>query len=1603
MTSSTLRSAVSYLALPIKAAVLIFTILQFMIGSSVFAQTKIDSVYLINYAKELKQENDDMLRKATVAGVPEKIRSGESIYRLVYIDASGKPVYEADHNSDAIATVSANEVHQGGSLNLNLSGSGLRAYVWEVSGLPRLSHQEFGGRVVAGESDGLSSHATHVAGTIANSGIDAEAKGFAFAANVTAYTSSNAESEMANAAANGAIVSNHSYGTICGWKDDQWRGDPSISTQEDYKFGRYASKASSWDNIAYANPFYTIVKSAGNDRNDTGDGSYPDDGPYDTVGPRGSAKNVITVGAVRDLNNGYTGNPSDVLMTSFSGWGPVDDGRIKPDLVSNGQSVYSSDSGNDTDYRRRSGTSMATPGITGSVVLLQELNQNVTGNLLRSATVKALLIHTADEAGTNDGPDYQFGWGLANIESAAKVILDHQSQEMIIEETLQQNATYTLSFTAGDEPIKVSLVWTDPAGANAPEVLDWPNPNLVNDLDVAITSNGNTYYPWTLDPLNPANAATRNVRNFRDNVEVLQIDNPVAGQTYTISVTHQGNLQNNAQAFSLIVDRGNSETCDQPHTLGANAITDTSATIFWEANSVSCTVDGFDVRLYEGATESQYSDIAWYDYNGTSLELSNLSPNTTYTFKVRHDCDCNGLGLSDYTNYTFTTLPEIDTCEEPHTLGANNFTNNSATIFWNANSENCMTEGFDVSLYQGTSTLGSSINSWNDYSGTSIDVAALTPNTTYTFKVRHDCDCDDLGVSNYVVHSFTTPNVSTTCDNPHTLGANMITGTSATIFWQANSVSCITDGFNVELYQGATVSGSSINSWTNYNATEIDLTTLLPNTTYTFRVRHDCNCNGLGVSNYEQYSFTTTNGTETCDAPHTLSATNITNTSALIAWEANAVSCTIDGFDVYLYEGATASGDSIMFWRDYNGTSIAVSDLMPNTTYSYRVRHDCDCNGLGLSDYVIYAFTTANNIETCDEPHSLSANAISATTATIVWQDDALGCLVDGFDIRLYEGATTSGSAVNSWDEYTENSINLQGLTPNTTYTFKVRHDCDCDDLGVSNFVDFSFTTEIAVYNTITWEGSVSSDWNNTLNWQPNIVPTDFSSVILPVTVIKPNLPAFVTINNIDIAAGASLEIGAGKTLNILNNVILNSTSTSYSSLLLEGALNVTGQTVYNRFVNSNALGNDLVAAPLAGQTWSSFLDPANATALLDNGASVYAFGPFNKTTGSYENYNTTSVAALTSGKGYRAATDSGETLAFTGTMPSATVAVDIVNSGPSFAEWNLVGNPYPSYLKVQDFFNHNVGVGVSNIDLLSNGVKAIYGYDGNAANGWTIYNLANTTPSTVIAPGQGFFVSADASTVAAYDLEFTNAMCSTGNSDDFILGRNAALTFVKLNLSSANASYTTEVYFNSNASLGMDEGYDAELWGQTVPSFAIYSHLIEDNAEAAIALQTLHDTDLTNVTIPLGVNANQGEQLSFSIADISLPASVNVYLDDVVANTSTLLNTSDYMITPNSDLLGTGRFYLRFAEASLSINTNQLDTITIYTTETKELVVSGLSNDTSSLVLYDLHGRKVLSRTMDNMSLEYRFNVASLSSGVYIVEVINDDKKVKTQKIVIN
>ncbi len=383
----------------------------------------------------------------------------------------------------------------------NLKGDGLNVGIWDENEVsPHLDFSPTGRLNIMEPTGNTSSHSTHCAGTIAGRGlIDPRARGMAPNAALYSYNfNGNIQTEMANAIpGNNLVVSSHSYGSTqtCGLN-----GAGVV----------YNTTARNTDLNLNTFPFHLHVHSAGNSQSACAGG-------WSTITSSGKpAKNNIVVANVTTLEG----------LSGTSSCGPVQDGRIKPEISAMGTSVFSTYTPLNA-YGTISGTSMATPGIAGSVTLLVQRYRQLNGNVNPPSTlIKNTICNTANDLG-NAGPDYRFGFGRINALQAVK-ILEENRYALNSMSTAGINDV-SIAVPAGASRLRVMLTWNDPAAAaNA-------NPALVNNLDLrVIDAASTTTLPWILDPNTPANPATRGVDNY-SNIEQVTLDNPSAGN-YTLRV-----------------------------------------------------------------------------------------------------------------------------------------------------------------------------------------------------------------------------------------------------------------------------------------------------------------------------------------------------------------------------------------------------------------------------------------------------------------------------------------------------------------------------------------------------------------------------------------------------------------------------------------------------------------------------------------------------------------------------------------------------------------------------------------------------------------------------------------------------------------------------------------------------------------------------------------------------------------------------------------------------------------------------------------------------------------------------------------------------------
>jgi hypothetical protein len=488
---------------------------------------------------------------------------------------------------------------------------------------------------------------------------------------------------------------------------------------------------------------------------------------------------------------------------------------------------------------------------------------------------------------------------------------------------------------------------------------------------------------------------------------------------------------------------------------------------------------------------------------------------------------------------------------------------------------------------------------------------------------------------------------------------------------------------------------------------------------------------------------------------------------------------------------------------------------------------------------------------------------------------------------------------------------------------------------------------------------------------------------------------------NITVASGKSFTIEKTGAVTMSGNFsnagtfILNSDSDEFSSLIIGGS--VTGNITYNRYVNSVGTNEwDLIGAPVSGQSINSFVT-ANTSTLATNGATK-AIGYYNNTDNTWTNYTTSTIVGAGNfplGKGFQMATNANGTgiLSFTG-APTATnqtwtiIDNDAANSGAG-TRWNLVANPFPSYIYGNANADSSHNFLTVNSDKLNDSYEAIYGYDADGS-GYTVYN--NTSAALRIAPGQAFMVASDNPNVENPDvLSFTTAMRTTEGGDDFIAGRNSENSFelvLKLYEGDSEIDHT-KFYFGDGLGLDLDPGYDAGHFNQGA---SLMSRLVEEDEGVGLVINAMGLESVNDVVAPLELNREAGNNFRISIGTFNINIDTNVYLEDNVQGTMTLLNDQDFELTAENELSGVGRFFIHLTETVLSID-DKIETnyLNIFKADVNNFItVEGLANQSNGtkLRLYTIRGKEVIFTTLNNTNNKQTISTQGLSTGIYIVKL---------------
>ncbi|WP_272149914.1 T9SS type A sorting domain-containing protein [Tenacibaculum aiptasiae] len=634
-----------------------------------------------------------------------------------------------------------------------------------------------------------------------------------------------------------------------------------------------------------------------------------------------------------------------------------------------------------------------------------------------------------------------------------------------------------------------------------------------------------------------------------------------------------------------------------------------------------------------------------------------------------------------------------------------------------------------------------------------------------------------------------------------------------------------------------------------------------------------------------------------------------------------------------------------------NTTSLGSATVSGNA-WSFSVNLTADT----ANNFVVQAVDNAGNtssdvdVPTITEDSTNPANPIVTTPSGAVTINAATQTISgshteNGVTVHAYVDANNDGTADNSVslgsNTVSGNSWSFSvNLTQNSINNFVVQAE---DDAGnTSSDVDVSTITETSA---ITWTGVTSNSWNTASNWNTNSVPVATSDVTIPNGITNyPTISSSVTVNSINIASGASLIANAS----------------------------VTGTTTYSR--NLATTNWYLVSAPVSGETQQDVI--ANHTFATGSGSNI-GIGAFTNNGPTPWVYATNATTGpLVSGTGVSMKLAAAGDVSITGSLNTSNVSFPIATGSRN--NFNLIGNPFTSFVSSSIFTNDNTG-------LLSE--ETVWLWDGSQ------YITYNAVSPIQIAPAQGFFVEASGSG----NVTFSTANQSHQGSDTFM--KQAPKTSFELFVSEGKNKKSTKVFFIDGKTKGFDNGYDSKMYGGVNHKFAVFTELLNDNEGKKLAIQTLPNSNIEKMVIPVGLISDGDKEITFSINSQNLPSDAQIFLEDRINNKFINLSEGEHTISLTNASKGIGQFYIHTTAQKLNTPSTSLENVSMYKSDVQEITVTGLRAK-ANIKVYSILGKEIVNTNINSNGVS-KVTLPALASGVYIIK-LNSDLGNMSKKIIL-
>lgn len=640
--------------------------------------------------------------------------------------------------------------------------------------------------------------------------------------------------------------------------------------------------------------------------------------------------------------------------------------------------------------------------------------------------------------------------------------------------------------------------------------------------------------------------------------------------------------------------------------------------------------------------------------------------------------------------------------------------------------------------------------------------------------------------------------------------------------------------------------------------------------------------------------------------------------------------------------------------------------------------------------------------------------------------------------IKWYEGAGTAGPIVG-----TTNTINVCPSST-TIYTAEITY-----SLCSSRTISYTDQTTVAVNANKTWNGSISTDWNNGTNWTPSGVPTNLQCVLIPPAprnCVISGAAYNAYAHNVTVQSGGVLRVDPTNNNITVTDAVNVNTGGQFNIMNSGGLIQV------NNTPNTGAINMTRITPPMYRYDYTYWGTPVTL-------ASNYTLGNLSPTTqpdkyyswtpyigSSFGTWNQESAATfMDPRKGYivRApqtysmspATKVPYTAVFTGTpnngIINAPVLFGAVNLGVGNYnnKYNLLGNPYPSSISAAAFLNllnnQNVIDGTIYFWTHNSAISAVYpdpfyndfltNYSATDYASWNRLGPVGTEgtaaasggaiPNGFIGAGQGFFVRSKS--VAGGNAIFNNGMRSNlySNTQFYRPGENAETTNVVnnddnfekhriwLNLTNPVSFSQILIGYAEGATMGYDSGLDGVRFNSG-NSVNFYSIITGEDMLAAQGRPLPFNTD---DQVPLGYISTMPDNFSIRIDHLDGEfENQNVYLEDKLLNVIHDLKQSPYVFASAVGRFD-DRFVLRYTDSFLTNDAFETSGLSAFIHDRKFHVAA--SESIHTIEIYELNGKlvKTYQPASKVKSIEDDFIFAQ---GVYFAKIKLEGGNVVTQKL---